>query len=194
MRSVMTALLPALAPIAALAALSGCDKQPLYVDQAVIRLSPNSGAPSAGYFTVHASSDPVTLRAVTTDAAVRVEMHDSIVKKGMMSMVQIDSVNIPARGVLRFEPGSRHLMLWGIDPASAQSGKITLTFLFSNGDRILVDAAVQKTGDAKSGAVNANGMAGHDMSSHDMSGHTISDHDMANMGEMNLADMGNMAH
>lgn len=162
-----TTLLPALASLIALTSLSGCDKPPLYVDQAVVRLSPNPQSPSAGYFTVHAGEDPVTLRAVTTDAAVRVEMHDNIMKNGMMSMVQLNSVNVPANGVLRFEPGGRHLMLWNVDQSVAQDGKITLTLLFSNGDRILVDAAVQKTGDATPSAPDAAGNAsGNSMTDH----------------------------
>ncbi|MCE7796773.1 copper chaperone PCu(A)C [Sphingobium sufflavum] len=173
----MRILPAALLPLAALVALSGCEKAPLYVDQAVVRLSPNAESPSAGYFTVHAGADPVTLRAVTSEAAVRVEMHDSVVKNGLMTMQQIDHVDIPAKGVLRFEPGGRHLMLWQVDPSVAQSGKVTLTLLFSNGDRILVDAAVQKTGEAAPAPASAhsNGMQGHDM---------MKDHDMANMGNM----------
>lgn len=180
MRSVMTALLPAFTSLVALATLTGCEKQPLYVDQAVVRLSPNADTPSAGYFTVHASDQPVTLRAVTTDVAVRTEMHDSVMKNGMMSMVQIDSVNIPAKGVLRFEPGGRHLMLWQIDPSAVQSGKVTLTLIFSNGDRILVDAAVQKTGEG-SKTKPAHDMANDNMAEHNMAGHDMSDHDMGNM-------------
>lgn len=144
----MRSFLPALLVVPFLAALGGCEKQPLYVDGGVIRLSPNPDTPSAGYFTVHAGSDAVTLRDVSTDAAVRVEMHDSVMKKGMMSMEKLDSVDIPAKGVLKFEPGGRHLMLWTVNPAVAATGKITLTLIFSNGDRILLDAAVQKTGAA----------------------------------------------
>ena len=129
-------------------ALGACEPPPLYVDQAYIRLSPNPESPSAGYFTVHGGGEAVTLRDVITEAAVRVEMHDSMMHDGMMSMKPLDSVDIPARATVRFEPGGRHLMLWRVNPAVAATGKITLTFLFSNGDRILVDAAVQKTGDA----------------------------------------------
>jgi copper(I)-binding protein len=144
-------LLRAALPAAILFGLAGCEKQPLYVDGGVIRLSPNPETPSAGYFTVHAGSEPVTLRDVTTDAAVRVEMHDSVMTKGMMSMKKIDSVDIPAKGVLKFEPGGRHLMLWKVNPTVAATGKITLTLIFSNGDRILIDAAVQKMGAAPMG-------------------------------------------
>ncbi|MET0240708.1 MAG: copper chaperone PCu(A)C [Sphingobium sp.] len=147
MRNAFKILLPAIGLIA----LSACDKQPLYVDQAYVRLSPNPETPSAGYFTVHAGEAPVTLRDVTTEGAVRVEMHDSVMKDGMMSMAPVDSVDIPAKGVLRFEPGGKHLMLWSVNPAIAEKGKLTLTLIFSNGDRILVDAAVQKTGEAAPG-------------------------------------------
>jgi len=143
----MRSFLPAFTlPLIALLGLTGCEKQPLYVDRGVIRVSPNAGTPSAGYFTVHAGSEPVTLRDVTTEAAVRVEMHDSVMKNGLMTMEKIDSVDIPAKGVVKFEPGGRHLMLWGVNPTIAATGKITLMLLFSNGDRILIDAAVQKLG------------------------------------------------
>lgn len=145
----MRSLLPALLfPVLALASLTGCDEQPLYVDGGVIRLSPNPDTPSAGYFTVHGGDQPVTLRDVTTEAAVRVEMHDSVMKNGMMKMETLDSVDIPAGGVVKFAPGGRHLMLWKVNPAVAATGKITLMLLFSNGDRILIDAVVQKTGEA----------------------------------------------
>jgi periplasmic copper chaperone A len=148
-------LLPILFPVAALIGLGGCEKAPLYVDQASIRLSPNPDTPSSGYFTVHGGSDPVTLRDVTSEAAVRVEMHDSVTKNGMMAMEKLDSVDVPAKTVVKFAPGGRHLMLWKVNPSVAATGKVTLTLIFSNGDRILVDAVVQKTGEAPK--------AGHDM-------------------------------
>jgi copper(I)-binding protein len=129
-------------------ALGACEKPPLYVDQAYVRLSPNPQSPSAGYFTVHGGGEAVVLRDVIAEAAVRVEMHDSMKHNGMVMMMPLESVDIPAKAVVRFEPGGRHLMLWNVNPGVAATGKITLTFLFSNGDRILVDAAVQKTGDA----------------------------------------------
>lgn len=144
----MRRVLAAFMSLGSVLALGACEKQPLYVDHAYVRLSPNPQSPSAGYFTVHGGPEPVTLRDVTTDAAVRVEMHDSTMHGGMMTMKPIDSIDIPAKAVVRFEPGGRHLMLWNVNPTVAATGKITFTFLFSNGDRILVDAPVQKTGEA----------------------------------------------
>jgi copper(I)-binding protein len=63
-------------------------------------------------------------------------------------MVPMDSVDVPAGGTVEFAPGGRHLMLWTVDPGAASTGKITLKLYFSNGETLLVDAAVEKTGQA----------------------------------------------
>jgi copper(I)-binding protein len=134
-------------------ALSACaDPQPLYVDQAWIRLSPNPESPAAGYFTIHGGPEDVSLRGVTTEAALRVELHESLMQNGMMTMKPIESVTVPAKTQVKFAPGGKHLMLFGVNPAVVKAGKLQLTMVFSNGDRIIVDAVIQKpTADAKAG-------------------------------------------
>lgn len=143
--------------------LAGCEDKPLYVDKAWVRLNANAEAPAAGYFTIHGGSSPVTLRDVTTDGAVRVEMHDSQMKDGMMSMTPIKTVDVEKGQTVNFAPGGKHLMLWSINPTVIARGKITLTFIFSNGDRILVDAPITKPSD-EAGA--ASGAAGNHMADH----------------------------
>lgn len=150
---------PALATAAL--ALAACEEKPVYVDKAWVRLNANPDAPAAGYFTVHGGSSGATLRAVTTDAAVRLEMHDSMMKDGAMTMAPIASMDVPAGKSVTFAPGGKHLMLWSINPAAVAAGKITLTFIFSNGDRILVDAPINKPGDTPAAAGNAAEHRGH---------------------------------
>ncbi|WP_319291207.1 copper chaperone PCu(A)C [Sphingobium sp.] len=138
-----------LSVLAAPMLLAACaDPAPLYVDQAWIRISPNKDTPSAGYFVVHGGEASVELRDVITDRALRVEMHESTSKDGKMTMQPIEAVPVPAKTQVAFAPGGKHLMLWGVNPEAVQQGKVPLTFLFSNGDRIIVDAIVQKTGAA----------------------------------------------
>lgn len=161
----MRAIFPAMA-LFSLASLAACgDPAPTYVDQAWIRLSPNADSPSAGYFTVHGGDAPVTLRGVLTDRAQRVEMHESLEQGGMMTMRPVESVEVPAKATVTFAPGGKHIMLWGVNPAAVEQGKMPLTFLFSNGDRIIVDAVVQKPKEAaapEGEAMNMSGnMAGH---------------------------------
>ncbi len=144
----MRFVLSLLAGLLMIAQLAACNKQPLYVDGGWVRLSPNPNAPSAAYFTIHGGSESVTLRGVTVDAAVRAEVHDSRTVNGMMTMTRIEQLSIPAHGEVKFAPGGKHVMLWGINAATVAKGKLPLVLLFSNGDRIIVDAVIQKAGAA----------------------------------------------
>ena len=124
--------------------LSACaPDRVLYVDQAWVRLSPNEDMPSAGYFTVHGGQEDVRLLSVISPAVLRVELHESIERDGVMSMQTVNGVNIPARQDMAFQPGGAHLMIWGINAAVKDQGKLPLTFVFSNGDRIIVDAVIR---------------------------------------------------
>lgn len=141
--------LSSLALFVAPLALSACgDPAPTYIDQAWVRLSPNKDAPSAGYFVAHGGDSATQLRGVLTDYALKVEMHESMNQDGKMSMKPIESVDIPAKTEVAFAPGGKHLMLWGVNDTAISRGKMTLTFLLANGDRLLVDAVIQKAGGA----------------------------------------------
>ena len=139
-------------PLIALAtplALAACgDPAPTYVDQAWVRLSPNKDTPSSGYFVAHGGDADTALRGVLTDYALKVEMHESMSEGGRMTMKPLDSVPIPAKSKVAFAPGGRHLMIWGVNDTAIGRGKMTLTFLLANGDRLLVDAIIQKPGAA----------------------------------------------
>ncbi len=137
-------------PLAAPILLTACgDPAPTYIDQAWVRLSPNKDRPSAGYFVAHGGDAGTQLRGVMTDYALKVEMHESMSEGGVMNMKAIDSVDIPAKGKVAFAPGGKHLMIWGINDTAINRGKMTFTFLMANGDRLLVDAAIQKPGAAE---------------------------------------------
>jgi len=135
----------AAAPIIAILALASCQRaKPLYVDGAYVRLSPDPDNPAAGYFTIHGGAQPVTLLAVETDAAVRLEMHQSMTTAGnMASMQPIQTVDVPAGQKVKFAPGGKHLMIWQINPQAIAAGKMEFKLIFSNGDRLLVDAVIQ---------------------------------------------------
>ncbi|MEO8530090.1 MAG: copper chaperone PCu(A)C [Deltaproteobacteria bacterium] len=145
MRLLTRLLSPAL--LAASFALTSCaDPAPLYVDQAYVRAATSADAPAGGYFVIHGGPEDVKLRGVETEAALRIEMHQSMMKGGMMTMAPLDSVDVPAKTTVAFAPGGRHLMIFGLNPAAVSAGKLTMTMIFSNGDRLLVDAVVQKPG------------------------------------------------
>lgn len=157
----------ALFALAAPFALAGCgDPAPSYIDQAWVRLSPNKQTPSAGYFVAHGGDAGAQIRGVLTDYALKVEMHESMDDKGVARMRPVSSVDVPAKGEVAFAPGGKHLMIFGVNDTAISRGKMQFTFLMGNGDRLLVDAVIQKPG-AGAPAAKAGDMSGHDMANMD---------------------------
>jgi copper(I)-binding protein len=129
--------------------LSSCGQgDVLYADKAVINLSPVDGNPSAGYMDLHGGRTDVALVGVTSDDVLRMEMHETTEKDGMASMAKLKSIPVPAGKTVKLEPGGKHLMIWGIGEGSKKRGLLTMTLIYSNDDRIEIDAVVKKAGEA----------------------------------------------
>lgn len=144
--SLLLALLPALA-------LSACAKEKeLSVTDAYVSFSPVRGNPSAAYFVVHGGQQDVSLIGVSTEVAIRSEMHETMTERNVSSMKPVMSVPVPAGSTVTFEPGGKHVMLWNINPGLAPPKQITLMFAFSNGERILASAPLVPAGQKPSAA------------------------------------------
>ena len=137
---------------AALLGVAGCSKpKELFVDHAWVRLPAVKRQPGAAYFTVHGGPADATLIEVSTDVAIKSEMHETMGGAGaggaMSRMAPLGSVKVPARSTERFAPGGRHVMLFDINPGIKPGAAITLTFTFANGERILQTAPAVAAGD-----------------------------------------------
>ncbi|HXH16802.1 MAG TPA: copper chaperone PCu(A)C [Sphingomonas sp.] len=131
----------------AAAALASCSPpKELSVDGAYIRLGAVTGRPAAAYFTVHGGPTPATLISVTTDVAIKSEMHETMAKDGVTSMTPLARVDIPANTDVAFAPGGRHVMLFSMNPGIKPGARAMLTFAFSDGTRILNNANVVAAG------------------------------------------------
>ena len=107
-----------------LATLAGCEPPPqapkstgdgLTISEARVRALIPGRDMTAAYFTAHnGGADPLLLVGAASDGARAVEMHVTVRDGGMMRMRRLDTVEIPAGGTVRFEPGGRHLMLFGV--------------------------------------------------------------------------------
>ena len=123
------------------------------VSDAWIRLPAVPGRPAAAYFTLHGGAAPATLRAVSTPAARRAELHQSMEGGGgMTQMAPLEQVNLPAGGTIAFAPAGRHVMLFDLSPALKAGGSTTLTFTFADGAPITVPAKLLAAGDPAPGA------------------------------------------
>jgi copper(I)-binding protein len=115
------------------------------VSGAWVRLAAIPGRPAAGYFTITGGSTGDKLVSVSSPAASRIELHDSMMANGMMSMATETNVAVPARATLAFAPRGRHAMLYDLH---AVGGKVPLTLHFASGAAVTIEAATRAAGDA----------------------------------------------
>ncbi|ALL12045.1 copper chaperone PCu(A)C [Caulobacter henricii] len=98
-----------------------------------------------GFMTfANAGPRPVRLLSAESPVAGKVEIHQSAMANGVMSMRrQDDGVVIPAGGSVAFAPGGYHLMLLGLKQPLVQGQKVPLTLVFDNGRRAAVELTAQ---------------------------------------------------
>lgn len=141
MRALLLTLFIAL-PLAA----TGCKKAPeapakLGVDAVVVRIPGIEGRPGAAYFTLHGGEQPDRLVAVSSPKAATIELHESSMENGIMSMRALTGADVPEKGRVVFRPGGNHAMVYGIDPAVKPGGTMAMRFTFQSGAAIDVTAA-----------------------------------------------------
>lgn len=104
-----------------------------------------AGMNGVGFFTlVNAGKTPVTLRRVESPAAAKVEIHQSAMANGVMTMRRQDAgVVVPAGGQVAFAPGGYHLMLLSLKAAQGVGQKVPVTLVFDNGREVRVELTVQ---------------------------------------------------
>jgi len=84
-----------------------------------------------------------TLTAVESPAARKVEMHQTSMAGGMMSMQRLDAgVALPAGQNVSFAPTGRHLMFVGLVKPLASGDHLPATLVFASGARLQVEFAV----------------------------------------------------
>ena len=105
----------------------------------------DSGAMTAVYFTVENRADvPDTLTSVRTGAAEEVGLHMSMEQDGLMHMVPLRALPVPAQDSVLFRPLGAHLMLTRLTRALAAGDTVSVTLEFDSGTSIEVRADVRK--------------------------------------------------
>ena len=128
--------------------VGACSSAPptLSVDHAYIRLAAVPSRPAVAYFTVHGGAADTTLIDVSSEVSIKDEMHESTSAGGMASMKPLGDVAVHAGSAVAFAPGGKHVMMFDMNPGIKPGRKVTLTFTFSNNQRILVDATTIAAG------------------------------------------------
>jgi copper(I)-binding protein len=101
------------------------------------RATPPLAEVGAGYFKAeNRGSTTDTLIGASSPVAQRAEFHHHIMKDGMMMMRQLESIEVPAAGVIEFKPGGKHIMLIDLEHRLLEGEPFPLTLEFKNAGKI----------------------------------------------------------
>lgn len=125
------------------ARLASAQQNEITITDAWIRALPHS-VPSGGYFTLHnGESQTITLTGAQSPACGMLMLHKSANMGGMSSMQDVEAVDIPAGGTLKFAPGGYHLMCMDAKPVLKAGAHIPVTLAFKNGRKVAAQFEVR---------------------------------------------------
>jgi len=100
--------------------------------------------PGGAYLGIHNTGDAADrLTGARSGRAAAIEIHKSAESGGMMTMTPVEAVQIPAGGMAHLEPGSFHLMLFGIDPPLSEGDTFPMTLIFEAAGEVEVQVEVR---------------------------------------------------
>lgn len=136
-RALLTAFLLALAPAA-------WSVVPVTVENPYARAVPPGQPNSAVFMTLkNATAKPRALVEARSTAAKTVELHTHREEGGMMKMVRIDRIDIPAHGSVELKPGGLHVMLINLNGALKAGDEVKVDLKFDDGSEEVVVAPVR---------------------------------------------------
>jgi len=101
-----------------------------------IKNLPSTVPVRAGYMRIHnPGSKAVSILSISSGAFANVEIHQTIMQDGMMSMEQVPALTIAPNSQLALEPGGIHLMLMDPFEPTRPGDKIRITFELSDGSQ-----------------------------------------------------------
>ncbi len=100
---------------------------------------------SAAFMKIKNSSDkPIYLLSATSNVSKITELHTHEMKDGMMSMHQVEKIEVPAKGEVALKPMGYHIMLIDLNKSIKDGENINLELKFSDGENIKVVTPVKK--------------------------------------------------
>ncbi len=131
----------------------------LAIDHPWARATVGTARPGGAYLTItNKGSTPDRLVAAESPNTARIELHRSMMEDGMMRMVPVGTIDIPAGGSVKFAPGGYHLMLMGLKAPMVAGKPVPLVLVFEKAGRVTVAITVEPLGGGKAGAgMNMNG-------------------------------------
>ena len=132
--------------------ISGPEAKPgLSLDTGKLVLNAVDGRPAAAYFTLeNRGAEAVELVSAHVEGAERTEMHET--KGG--TMAAIGSLTLAAGETAVFEPGGKHVMIFGLPTTITPGAPVEITLSFADGDKLSAPLQVEAAGAMGHGAAH----------------------------------------
>ena len=119
--------------------------QAITVKTPEVRLYPTEANSAEAFMDLqNASNKSYALVAASTPVDKETQLHKTIVKNGIASMVQIKKISIPADKDETLKFGGIHVMLIGLKEALKANMMVPITLKFDDGSVLVVNAKVVK--------------------------------------------------
>ncbi len=124
-------------------ACTGSDE--VIVSHAWVRDAPPGAQMTAGYLVIeNRSTVDLVITRIESDDFEAAEIHITRITDGTAKMRRIGQLDIPAGKHMLFEPGGPHLMLIKPRRDIALGDTVTVTLIFTNGERLPVNLTVKQ--------------------------------------------------
>ena len=112
------------------------------------RATPGLAKNGGAYFTaVNGSGHADRIVGVSSDMAVRTELHTHLNDNGIMRMRQVTGgIEVPPGGKVKFKPGGYHIMFIGLNKPFKKGDSFPVTIMFEKGGKQTVNVIVKSVG------------------------------------------------
>jgi hypothetical protein len=127
-----------------LVATAGAQPTAVQIEHAWARPTPPGAPTGAVYMSIrNTGSAPERLLGASSASAQRIEIHESIIENGIMTMRhRADGIEIAPGATLVLEPGGLHLMLIGLQQPLVPARPLTMTLQFAQAGNVQVTVQV----------------------------------------------------
>lgn len=108
-----------------------------------VRLLPPNVANTAAYVEL-LSDRPDRLIKVSSDIASKIELHNSTMEDGMMSMFEVDYIELLPNEIVKLAPHGYHMMVMGLNQALKEGQLVEFTLEFEQAGQKKIQAKVQR--------------------------------------------------
>lgn len=112
------------------------------IEQPWSRAMPPTAHTGALFVSIHNQGPADRLLSADVDIAESAELHAHVHQEGLMKMVQVDEIEVPASGSLELKPGGYHIMLIGLKQPLREGGHFPVRLEFANAGTVELEARV----------------------------------------------------